>query len=636
MKILEKISLLSIVCWALRLSNEFAYAQEEKKELKCITVDLNFNISINATSALEVYDGAIDYALNVAGVRGILDHPPSIQIREWLAVISVAYSVLSSSEADAIEFFGRAQQTAFYRRCRPVVGHPDFDIQTAAIERHALESFGYAYLWSIQKFIPEWSDAMDAYAATINLDLTNCPSSQTFDCGTNTPIGFARLIYEQNSFVFDSDGWNAEGDLTGTSNLIPYRDWRNVKFNDNDLYVDKCTDEWQPMNVQCKILLFQPDAFSLLATNDVCWSPISAQLNYRSYRQQWRHPHVGDTGRSYFLGDQEICDAQVRYPCYCFIRENKAVLEKLGVLDDSKKAETEFFNNVFLWMTTFQKDYYASSTANDFQVITAIAATASAMYEATLVVWKEKMRMGVIRPRTQINRNLKNQEFETYLGPETGEVGPIEGRDWVPFLPEEASGEFPSHTACLCYIFAEASKRIAPRTNGLLQSISTSYIFEAGSSRIETGMPSASTTLSYTSFDEISEKCAESRLNGGTNYPKSVEAAKELCVPISNKVVDIWMEKIVKGIIPDYVIDSTDLSSSETRDCVFPDPTVTDLVGDYSLNERLEGIQIWISDGLLSLFPESLQGLVEPVIDSLSEFLADSAGAFLVLFKAFR
>jgi len=570
----------------------------------CITTDLEYNVTVTATSAYDIYIGAIDYATEKAGAgTGIFDRPSSIQMREWLAIMSVGYSILSSSDGTAIEFFGRLEQTDYYRRCIPNPALSNFVEITNIIKQHALESFGYGYLRAIQYYVPEWKDVMTEYGASIGLDLEKCTSSVSSNCGSNTPSGFAKLYFDENKLIFDNDGWNANGNLTGKTNRVPYSDWRTTKFN-ADAGKEMCDSDWMNQYRACRVFSLAPDPGIITGDSDVCWTPIKTTFNFRQYTELWRHPHIGDTGRSYFLGDQKICDTKVEYPCYCFAKTDTEILNDAANLDELKKAESEFFNNVFKWMFEFQRKYY-SATINDFDFVSTITATTSSMYEATLITYKEKMRMGIIRPRSHINKNLADETFNTYLGSETGNVGEIKGRDWIPLIPEEPTAEYPSHIVCMCEAFVQSLTTISSKYDSLSTGFNGDITIDAGSSKIELGKPSTALTIPITNLADIAFVCARARKNGGGNYDKSIDAAKSLCKPIAEEVTTIWADQITKGIAPVYIIDSTpsNLAMPETRTCIVSTSTVNEIISNYFGSQAFDALTYWFNNVVAPMLP---------------------------------
>jgi len=529
----------------------------------CVSVSTSLNqYKVTEVDVWSVYTGAIDYVVNNSKTAGISEYPPARQIREWTAVMATPYSVMAMSDPLALEFFGRESVSRFFRICPP-----ENDAEKILVGKSELESFTYAYLWSLRHYVPVWATAVNEYALSIGADLSRCPSSTSFDCGTNTPVGFAKLMYDQVETVFDRDGWNANGDLTAANNVLAYEDWRTINWNNNDQYIKDCTDIWQPLyNENCGEVSSGINPFESAPVNpSICWTPIQRNLNWGTYRQQYLYPHVAETGRSYFLGNKEICDMKLSYPCYDYFKDRQNLLLLVGALDDEKKAEIEFFQNVWSWFMLFQRGLWDTDTqSSQFQKIRGVTGVISSMYEATIVTWKEKMRFGFQRPRTDINLNLEGNSVFSYLGPNEATSGSLNGEDWIPYVFEEATAEYPSHIACVCYTFTRAM-RLFTGAVGLTPPIT--HLVPIGSSQIETGHPFKNYTWSFDNWDEMADTCVTSRKNAGSLFEKAVIDTESFCSNIADLVTNAF-DDLNKGTVPDYVINvDASGTESETRGC---------------------------------------------------------------------
>lgn len=364
----------------------------------CITVTTDTSVfTVNATSVWSVYTGAVDYAFANSNTDGILGYPSTRQVREWTAVMAAPYTVMALADESALEFFGREETSSFFRVCRPKDA-----AEEALVALSALETFTYTYLWSLRHYVPAWKEQVDEYAALIGADLSACPDTESFDCGTNTPLGFARLMFEQTRLVFDQDGWNANGNLTAANNVLEYEDWRDVNYNENDGYLSDCTEKWKPLYEEKCVseeediitsvldsiteLTELTDQFSQPSSApEMCWKPVQLQLNLGTYRQQWLYPHIAEVGRSYFVGNEKICELEMDYPCYDFADERQAVLQTLAELDDEKKAKVEFYQNVWQWFMLFQRGLWDTDTdTTEFNKIRGVTSTIAALVSQLL------------------------------------------------------------------------------------------------------------------------------------------------------------------------------------------------------------------------------------------------------------
>ena len=127
--------------------------------------------------------------------------------------------------------------------------------------------------------------------------------------------------------------------------------------------------------------------------------------------------------------------------------------------------------------------------------------------------------------------------------------------------------EYPSASACVCQAWADAlslhsgTDDVTGVIGGplVLSKLAFSSIYEPLST------PSENLLYFYSSFSQISQRCGDSRVEGGMHFSESVPAGRDLCQNIGAKAVE-YVEKLVSGVTPDYVVDFYDTSVVE-RDC---------------------------------------------------------------------
>ena len=220
------------------------------------------------------------------------------------------------------------------------------------------------------------------------LDADIC-SNVDFDCSdTDTPWGLpSALVGEAYQFsIFD--GWNADGSLSRTFNKIPYQDFRD----DNDRYIPSNSpwsldeiDKWQP--------LLESDGLGFL------------------FFQEHVVPHIGFTGKSIFLGDDEICSRKASKPEYDYDLEMQLALDRLANLNDTSKMEIEFFDSKLTSIVPLLVQFYArqGKSLDSFEFITIDSIIISVLYEAVMVVWKEKVNFDAVRPPSIIHEELDGE-----------------------------------------------------------------------------------------------------------------------------------------------------------------------------------------------------------------------------------
>ena len=140
-------------------------------------------------------------------------------------------------------------------------------------------------------------------------------------------------------------------------------------------------------------------------------------------------------------------------------------------------------------------------------------------------------------------------------------------RDWQPYIRTMPHSEFPSASACVCEAFAEAMETLFGDVSFTTQlgSPLTTTVSAFSSEYEPLSTPSVDTTLSYDRWSEISDRCGESRLEGGMHFSASVPSGRKLCQGIGEKIVT-YVNDILNGIKPDFTLDIADTEIHE-RDC---------------------------------------------------------------------
>ena len=118
--------------------------------------------------------------------------------------------------------------------------------------------------------------------------------------------------------------------------------------------------------------------------------------------------------------------------------------------------------------------------------------------------------------------------------------------------------EYPSASACVCQAFANGM--INYFGSDEIESIigyPVSITYGINSSSYETDTPKSPITLTFSTWSEISQRCAESRVAGGMHFKESIYAGQELCKDIGN-IVSESIIKLSNGVQPDYLVDFYD------------------------------------------------------------------------------
>lgn len=159
-----------------------------------------------------------------------------------------------------------------------------------------------------------------------------------------------------------------------------------------------------------------------------------------------------------------------------------------------------------------------------------------ALYDATMLVWRDKILFDLVRPTTVVHNVKQDEEIVTYGGPGQ-DVETILGEEWQPYIRTMPHAEYPSASACLCTTFAELMIELTGQDS--TQGISLTQTFPAGSSKTEPGItPAEDLTFDYHTWSSTNEACGQSRMNGGMHFSQAVPAGEELCSGLASLVVN--------------------------------------------------------------------------------------------------
>lgn len=476
-----------------------------------VSTDDVTNVTANLTDDVDVSLLALT-DLDFITSTGIYTYTGPVQIRVWTAITAGIYNALAYHDDVATDWFSRVDDTNALRRCVP----EDDDVYGQANRTlYAQETFAYTFLYLVQHFVPEWDEQVQLYAGLMGMKLNQCFSKA--DCSTDEPVGLAKHIYFEMKDIFKVDGWNADG-IYGVSgpNAVPYKDW--LKGGVELDVGGKCASEWKLMHELCESTANYADR--------VCWAPAIKNFENYLYEEKFYLSHVAEVGKSYHLGDEYICENRVSYPCYDVDLEAEIVLDVNSKLNDQTKARAEFFDNIWYWSHTITTQILdGKDNLSDFEKIRLMTMTTTAMYEGTLVAWKEKVRLGVIRPKTYINKEFESDtviEIEADNANNETSGSSIRGKEWDSFLPTPPTPEYPSHVACACAAYSYIMFKVARDTE-------YTYTIPANSSNIEEGMPSQDVDITFDTWEDFDIICMKSREQTGTHFSLSAEAGKQLC-----------------------------------------------------------------------------------------------------------
>jgi hypothetical protein len=479
-------------------------------------------------------DGLFDPLMNALtwGNHNDFETPIMLRNLQWTMVAN--WNVAAAHHPIALDAFGRQP----YRRCSAstsadvgddVDGVGDGDMDDVSLQVHNNAAMAYAIYFSAKTFFPNAYDYIGGRLRDFGLNPAICDgdgdgdgaSSCEDEDAISTPWGLAYAITQETRQLAHMDGWNADGSYNRQYNRIPFQDWRSRQYQYQPDY--DAQHSWKP----------------LLETNGIGYLT----------RQEHVTPHIGQTAKSFYLTDEEICDLQAPPPDYDYMQELQLALARTAQLDNLKKAQVELFDNKVTLFGPLVSQYFrlAGYDLEDFEHIQAFSMVVSVLYESTVVVWKEKVRHDLIRPTTLVHDVMGGAPVMAYA--EGLVVQDLPADNWEPFVRTMPHSEYPSGSACLCTAAATALKELLG-DDLFSDTIGSPLVMR----KIEGSVVESPVTMAYNSWDEIRTICGESRLWGGMHFSASVPQGNELCEPIGVKIHQSIVKELSQGVVPEFVM----------------------------------------------------------------------------------
>ncbi|CAN0141131.1 unnamed protein product, partial [Discosporangium mesarthrocarpum] len=422
---------------------------------------------------------------------------------------SALFSVSHAFHPTAIDVFGDVAFSNSVRRCQPDTGDSDGnDLFDLHLKVASLFSVAYAGV----RFLPTCQENIEADMEGLGFWMNLLEAKVDLE----TPWGLAKATVDKiYDFLLENDGWNADGRLDRDFNLIPFSDLNAEDAEGNS---------WEP---------YTPCNSPWKLKRKHRWQPLveTDGVGYISH-QQHVTPYIGATARLFGFEskkkEQEFISRRSPYPNYKYHSASKEVLQEAAMMatDDEKKVGIEFFDHKFTSLIPLKIEW-AKSRQTELEYYQVTLAVQLAMYDATVLVWREKVCHDRVRPPTMIKSRFGDEEVYSYAGPGEG-AKMIKASEWQPYVRTMPHSEYPSASSCFCQVFAEVLQHSSGEDD-----ISPPLQFTAatkGSLRSEPGItPATDVVFTYKKWSEIAEMCGQSRLWGGMHFEESVPAGAELC-----------------------------------------------------------------------------------------------------------
>ncbi len=333
-----------------------------------------------------------------------------------------------------------------------------------------------------------------APAAALMTSLGYNPADMSTD--THTPAGVGNVACKSVLDFRHHDGSNQLGDVPGGTPGVPYSDYTG----------------YQPVNTPTQIN--DPNRWQPLIVLNLAGVPaVQKYGNPYWYKVTKFNPDLPD----FRLPGQDV------FPSRGYARGVDRVLQYSAELTDEQKVIAEYWANgprtelpPGHWQIFGQ---YVSRRDNHGVVddVKMFFALGNAIFDASIVSWREKTRTDSVRPITAIHFLKAGQMVRAWAGPGLG-TRLIRGEDWQPFQTADfVTPPFPEYISGHS-TFSTAGAEVLRRFTGSSR-FGACVNFPVGSSAVEPGLtPRRPVTLCWNTFKDAADEAGVSRRYGGIHF----------------------------------------------------------------------------------------------------------------------
>lgn len=355
-----------------------------------------------------------------------------------------------------------------------------------------------------------------------------------------TPLGIGNRVGRDTARLMAMDGWNPEGDITGTPKA--YRQ----PFADYTGYVPKNSPwkithpfKWQPLlETNGRGFFFRQENVVPFAGSSIAFGLTRDEVKARVARSPYRRGNA--TVKTALRSDI----AKLR-------REARKVLATSAKLTEKQRLIAEYFDNKGKAFRTKEKPegLPGIATAMRFGILGPIndwnldedmiygLGGAIATMDSMVVAWKEKRRVDAIRPTGQTMDFLFGKRKVTVWGGPGKQRTRISAGDWQPYIRTMPHQEFPSGSSCTCSALIEHAMENTP--NGR-EDYPFEVMIKKGSSKFYPGqVPAKDTKLRIEKLSDWSTLCGVSRLYAGVHFEPAIKAGLEVCRGIGKRSQEV-------------------------------------------------------------------------------------------------
>lgn len=449
----------------------------------------------------------------------IIGAQTALAVRYFLVISAAGHEVTAACDPVILSFFGTkdAIPKSFCNLDDIAIINAYF-IHRVLVSQYPIEAAPYG------RFLARLG--LDPFSRSMNKD---------------TKVGWANVFAERLVKYFNTDGWNAQGDVTRDDFLQQYSD----------------SSGYKPQNPA-----FLPP---LKLRRPLRWQPLTAEVDGKGNFASQVHvvPHLATKAKPLVLSPRGLRSKRVEAPYKTPNRKRSisAADEKtmLGLIDqlfklssnlDNKKVATAFWwENKFFSLGIFIPYYLNLLKIDDVMASRLFLGEMMAQHDGILLAWKEKVRHDLVRPPTMVRRLLKGKKVRAYRGFGKG-VGLVKAEEWEPVVKVQPHSEFPSASSVLCKVSADHLELALHEIsgNGTIPAFETT-LAASGPLAIPNSPVDVPVKIRFDSLQEAALSCGESRLLSGVHFEPSVRAGFDLAQGVG-EVAYRHMRDLYAGKIP--------------------------------------------------------------------------------------
>jgi hypothetical protein len=321
-----------------------------------------------------------------------------------------------------------------------------------------------------------------------------------------SPVGIGNLAGKGVAVARARDGMNLLGDVGRRYNPRPFADYTGYRpVNTAFELVDP--SRWQPQ--------LTPHRRRLGAgTGD---KGIFIVQHIITPQMRLVRPYTYEDPGQFRLAPPDFSDHHRRRD---YKRSVDEMLEASAGLTDEQKVKAEVFDNKILGLT--QSAVVKSRHHPELGIhgwVQYQLAHLLATLDATIAVWHQKARYDAVRPFSAIRHVYGSRTVTAWGGVGKGTVNDMPADEWASYLNVGDHPEYPSGSTTTFSAAAQVTRRFFGD-----DVLDWRFTVPAGWTQVEAGItPASAVELHWPTWTDYVNDCANSRVQGGVHFRKTVE-----------------------------------------------------------------------------------------------------------------